>query len=445
MGVFIAAALLFASCGGGGNGGEEQPTPDGPVTIKVWHSMPSLAEGVIKRMAMEFNESQSQYQVELIFQGSYSDSLNKLIASTAENVPNVIQLSDASTQIMIDSAPITPVQEFIDAEGFDLSDFEPKAISYYTVGDTLYSMPFNLAGPILYYDRGAFEDAGLDPDQPPKTLDEVRAYSEQIVQSAAEGEERTGIALVVSAWYFEQMLAKDGALYVDGENGRDGRATEAMFSAEAGTEIIEWWGGMVADGLAYNAGGDTLDAMFKLASGETAMVIASTAALRGAIAAMTIAGLDVNQYDAAAMPGQDGAGGGIVLGGASFWILSDPPSFEQQGAWEFLKFASSTEQQARWHVDTGYFPSRVSSLSEPIVVEAWKQFPQFEVALQQLHDSPDTAATRGVLLGPLNEIREEVVKAFERVLAGGADPAEALQDAAEEANEIMDDYNRTAP
>ena len=244
----------------------------------MWHSMPDPAGGSLQRIVDDFNASQELYEVELIFQGGYTDSLNKLINSLGTpNVPNIIQLSDASTQIMIDSGAITPIQRFIDEEDYDLSDFEPKALGFYTIDSVLYSMPFNMSGPILYYYRAAFERAGLDPDDPPSTLEEVRQYSEQLAQ-AGEGGTQYGISLETSAWYFEQMLAKDGALYVDGENGRDGRATEAMFSAEAGTEIIEWWGGMVADGLAYNAGGDTLDAMFKLASGETAMGIASTAA-----------------------------------------------------------------------------------------------------------------------------------------------------------------------
>lgn len=443
----LIAALLLASCGGGGDEGDGQPTPDGPITVTIWHSMPSLAEAVIQRMAKEFNESQSQYQVELVFQGDYFQSLNKLIASIPSgNIPSIIQLSDASTQIMLDSDSVTPVQRFIDAEDFDLSDFEPKALQYYTIGDTLYAMPFNLAGPILYYDRKAFEGAGLDPDQPPSTLEEVREYSELLTQRDDGGNvTRAGIGLVVSAWIFEQMLAMQGSLYVDNDNGRSGRAEQALFASEEAIAILEWWRDIVDDDLAYNAGGDTLDAMLKLASGETAMVIASTGALRGAIAALALTGGDVSQFDAGPMPGPESADGGIVLGGAAFWVLSDPPDYEQQGAWEFLKFASSTEQQARWHVDTGYFPSRISSLDEPNVIAAHEEFPQFRVAFEQLRAAPDNSATRGALLGPFNEIRELVVDAFEQVLAGGADPAEALGAAADAANEVMDDYNRTAP
>jgi sn-glycerol 3-phosphate transport system substrate-binding protein len=175
------------------------------------------------------------------------------------------------------------------------------------------------------------------------------------------------------------------------------------------------------------------------------MAVASTAALRGVIAAATIVGKDPAQYDVAAMPGPEGEGGGIALGGAAFWVLERPSDDIQRGAWEFLKFASGSEQQARWHADTGYFPSRVSSIDDPVAVQAREEFPQFGTALEQLHDSPDTPATAGALVGPFSEVRSVLSQALEQVLAGAKEPDEALEDAAREATGIMKEYNRTAP
>jgi len=251
------------------------------------------------------------------------------------------------------------------------------------------------------------------------------------------------MSLEVSSWVFEEMLAKAGAPLTNNGNGRTGRATEALFAGPEGKAIIEWWDSMVADGLAYNAT-DTVDALLKLASGQVGMSIASTAVLRGAIAALTLAGRDPRQYDAAPMPGPAGPGG-IVVGGASFWILKDRSQEEQQGAWEFLKFVSTPEQQAQWHSDTGYFPSRISAFDLPAAVQARQQFPQFEIALRQVHNSPDTTATDGALIGPFSSVRDKITQAFEQALANAVDPDVALENAAKEANKLMKDYNRTAP
>jgi sn-glycerol 3-phosphate transport system substrate-binding protein len=315
------------------------------------------------------------------------------------------------------------------------------------VDGKLYSMPFNLAGPILYYDKQAFRDAGLDPEKPPATLEEVRAYSEKLTQRDAQGNiTHYGIALAISPWIFEQMLAKQGALYVNGDNGRDGRATEAVFDSEQGKAILRWYEEMARDGYGKSFGTDNASAMLAVAQGQAAMAMESTAALGPAVALISISGQDPARLGTGPLPAPaSDARGGIVLGGASFWLLRSAPDEEQRGAWEFMKFAASPEQQAQWHADTGYFPSRLSAYDLPAAQERERRFPQFLTAVQQLRDSPDTPATQGALLGPFKNVRGLVTDAFERVLSAGADPNKELESAAKEADGVIKDYNRTAP
>ncbi len=444
----FAAALVLASCGGSGGGGNHQtPGNGGPVTITIWHSILSPIDGALRRIAGEFNASQSTYKVEVIYQGSYTDSLNKLISSLdSGNIPTLIQLDDVATQIMIDSGEITPVQQFIDKEHYDLSDFEPKALAYYSQSGTLYSMPFNLSGPILFYDKQDFTDAGLDPEKPPQTLDEVHAAAEKLTKRDASGAvTHHGIALQVSPWFFENMLAKQGALLVNNNNGRDARATEAVFDSPAGDTIITWYRDMVRDGLAYPARDDT-DALLSVAQDRTSMSIGSTAVLSAALALVAVAGQDPHRMGTAPIPApppRAGTQGGAVLGGASMWILKRSSARQQQGAWEFLKFASTPEQQARWYTDTGYFPTRISSYSVASVQQKQQDFPQYRTASDQVRNSPDTPATEGALVGRSNQLRDRVSRAFEQVLGGGGDPAAELHSAAQDATKDMKDYNRT--
>jgi sn-glycerol 3-phosphate transport system substrate-binding protein len=448
--LLVSFGMLLACGGDGGNGNNGTGTPGGVVNVTLWHSMRSPVSGAIDRIVNEFNESQSAYRVEAIYQGSYTESINKLISSIGSgNIPSLIQLDDISTQLMIDSHEITPVQDFIDEESYDLADFDPKALDYYRVDDKLYSLPFNLAGPILYYDRQDFIDAGLDPDDPPRTLEEVRAVAERLVKRNEQGEIiRHGIALQISPWFFEQMLARQGALFVDEENGRAGRARAAVFAGPEGKAIIEWYDEMVDDGLALNSGRRSEDAALAVAQDRASMWIESTAALSAAVALVSLIGEDPARMGTGSMPAPEpaaGQEGGIILGGASFWILRGRPEAEQRGAWEFIKFASSPEQQAQWHVDTGYFPSRLSSYDLPPVVQRQEQFPQFRTAVEQLRASPNNRATQGALLGPFREVRDRVSRAFEEVLSGGADPDAALESAAEAATEAIEEYNRTVP
>ena len=78
------------------------------------------------------------------------------------------------------------------ADKYSFSDFLPRVISYFTVDGTQYAMPFNTSGPVLYYNKKAFTAAGLDPERPPATLDEVRAAAEKLKATGAVSGRRSG-------------------------------------------------------------------------------------------------------------------------------------------------------------------------------------------------------------------------------------------------------------
>lgn len=147
---------------------EAPPAPEPEETVKIdfWHSMGGDLGGVaIPQMADDFNASQSKCFVEPIYQGSYDDALNKLRASLqTQDVPAVMQLYDIGTRLMVDLQMITPVQEFIDKDNYDVSDLEPNVLAYYTVDGKQASMPFNTSTPMLYYNKDMFRAAGLDPE-----------------------------------------------------------------------------------------------------------------------------------------------------------------------------------------------------------------------------------------------------------------------------------------
>ncbi|VTM59961.1 glycerol-3-phosphate ABC transporter [Klebsiella pneumoniae] len=44
----------------------------------------------------------------------------------------------------------------------------------------LLSQPFNSSTPVLYYNKDAFKKAGLDPEQPPKTWQDLAAYTAKL-------------------------------------------------------------------------------------------------------------------------------------------------------------------------------------------------------------------------------------------------------------------------
>ncbi len=422
-----------------------KPAPAGMTKVNWWHSMGGdLGGKAIPKMVDDFNNSQKKCYAEALYQGSYDDGLNKLKAGLLSgDVPSVMQLYDIGTRLMVDLKAATPMQDFVDAEKYDTSDFEPNVLAYYTVDNKLQSMPFNTSGPMLYYNKDAFKAAGLDPEKPPRTWDEVAQYAKKLVVKDSSGKvTQNGVSFAIYGWFFEQFNAVSGAMYADNGNGRDARATKAIFNSPEGVNIVKWWKQMYDDGELGNFGRNTTDTRNAFIAGKTAMIVESTATLRSLLdSSKGKFELGTGFYP---RPNEDAyKNSGTAIGGGSLWIMNARPKEEQQCAWELVKFLSAPEQQAYWHTQSGYYPIRKAAYDLP-ADQAWrKQYPQFQTAIDQLHMAPNNRVTQGGLIGVFPQARQTVEVAIESVLGGKATPQEAIDKAAADVTKAIQQYNMT--
>src|ERR1700737_26506 len=147
--------------------------------IQFWHAMEAALGERVNDIAAQFNASQSDYKIVPAFKGSYDQTLAAGIAAyRSGNAPAILQVYEVGTATMMQATKaIVPVSEVFKQAGVPLAEKAcvPPIASYYSDAKTghLVSMPFNSSTPVLYYNKDAFKKAGLDPNQPPKTWDEV--------------------------------------------------------------------------------------------------------------------------------------------------------------------------------------------------------------------------------------------------------------------------------
>jgi sn-glycerol 3-phosphate transport system substrate-binding protein len=446
-------ALALSACGGkegaeeGGTAGQEaRPTAAaGHVSIDFWHSEAAANEATLERLIDRFNASQDEVTVRLLYQGNSDDILLKLLNSLhSGDVPALVDLKEADFQVMVDSGAVTPVQKFIDEEGYDLSDFDQKAIQYYTADDKLYAMPLGIIFPMLFYNKVPLREVGLDPDKPPITIDDVRAYSEKLLKVDSAGNVvRSGIALDLAFAYLENILAEHGDLYVNNNNGRDGRATEAVFNNATARAFFSWWDEMVDSGLAFNVGRNpsAADALMAIASGRAAMAAAWSSTLRSVLDVLE-AGLQGVDLGVGPFPVVPGSTGGPGIFGRALWIMNQRPEAEQRAAWKLARWLAEPEQQAEVFAGTSHLPVRLSAYDEEASRQVLEKYPYYQVAVDLFVGKPSTAAALGPRIGPFSKVHEIVVQALEEMLAGQKDPEQALDDAAERATAELQDYNQ---
>lgn len=408
--------------------------------IKFWHAMSGARyEAITKGIAEGFNKANPNYVLEPLYTGSYDETVTKAIAAVrAGDPPHIVQVFDVGTQTMLDSGAAIPVTELVKPGEINWEDYFPPIINYYTLAGKLHSMPFNSSTAILYYNKDAFKKAGLDPDKPPVTYNDIEEMGRRLLSSGAT---RAALTFGEAAWILEQTFAYHNQLYANNDNGRKGRATQALFNAPFGVEVLSRWKKWVDEKLLVY-GGRAYAGNKAFLAGEVAMILQSTSQLttleRGARSAVGTAFL----------PQIDGKPRGrSVVGGASLWALKGKGRSQQEldAIAKFFKFLSQPEYAAKWHQDTGYFPA--TRTAEKLLRDGgwFQQHPNHETAFKQIQLGPDTPATRGVLLGNFVQIRDITNTAVEKVLIGSLPPQAALDEAAREANKALDEYGRIHP
>ncbi len=435
--ILLVLGLLVTGCGTATNDGAKQGA-SGPVTVTFWHSMGGQPAKTLTAMVEKFNSTHTNIQLKLVYQGSYDDAFNKLKASPDQG-PDLFQVYDIGTRYMIDAGLAAPMQDFIDRDKFDLSQIEPHVVNYYKVGDKLYSMPFNSSMPVLYYNKDLFKAAGLNPDQPPRTFDEVEKAAKALTKKVGD-KTVYGFSQAIYGWFFEQYMARNGALYVNNGNGRDAAATEALVNSPTGAEILTWWKKLIAEGYATNLGRKTADTQNAFGAQQIAMTIDSS----GILPNLTTAAAGKFQIGIAPLPrGNNDANSGPVIGGGSLWILKNKPKAQQEAAWKVVKWFMEPAQVAAWTVGTGYLPINKSAVDQAAYKDFIKKYPAYQAVLDQLHNTPENRVTQGGRIGVFTQARATIENAMEQVVLNKATPQAALDGAAKKITESIQEYNQT--
>ncbi len=395
---------------------------------------------MVEELVDRYNASQDAVVVNATFQGTYDDTYNALLAAfDAGTAPNITQNFDLAAQTMFDTGRLLAAHTLMDAG--DADQFLPAVRDYYSDEDGMVAMAFNSSTPIVYYNADMFAAAGLDEPPPEWNFSQFLEYCEAI--------EASGVDFCVTfgtvGWYFEQILANSGGLYFNENNGRTGRATEVMFNQGQGVEVFDFLTGLIADGHAPNLGNTWTDTDSVFFAEEAAMIFDSTAGARGF---QDNADFEVKT---AFIPHSDSSErNGVVIGGAALWLIDSGDEAENAAAWDFMRFMAAADQQVTWHTGTGYFPVRVDLQGSPPpdLATFWDENPNFVTAIEQLattrttlDDGSPNYAVLGGRAGPFPEIRRIIVEAYSAVLDEGKTAQEALDEAAERANQALADYN----
>jgi sn-glycerol 3-phosphate transport system substrate-binding protein len=403
------------------------PEPEDFVVLRYYY--PVGVAGALAPKMMElvdtFNKEHPDIMVDAIFSGYYLDSFTKAVtAHLSGNPPDVLLCGDTSAWSLMEMDAIIPVDDYIEEAGGDeyWSDF----FDAFQL-DTLYegmriSVPFQKSTPIFYYNKEAFEEVGLDPEDPPENWDELLEYAQKLVKKDASGEvTRWGVEIPIDAWMIQAFAMQNGSTY----SGKDG--TEIYLDDPVTVEAMQFMADLanvyeVAPQYRMYA-----DASADFVAGETAMMYNSTGGLAFVRQSATF------DFGVAFMPGKERRAG--PTGGASLVIFNDIPQSHKDAAWEFVKWMTEPEQTAFWSVASGYLPVRKSTLELEEYKDYLAEVPQAMVGLEQLQFDFTVPATHNG-----RKVFEIVSKAMEEAMYAQGPVEDIMKAAQAEADEALADF-----
>ncbi|XBH21013.1 extracellular solute-binding protein [Jonesiaceae bacterium BS-20] len=426
-----AVAMTLALVGLTACGSEKptnQPKSEGPVTVDFWYSVSGQPADTLVALVDEFNASQDATKVNAIFQGNYADTMAKLTnAVQSGGLPPLLQGGDTFTSYLKDTGLSVSPTEVKNSKGetFDPETLVPYLRDYYTIDDQLRSVPIMASQPVVFYNPEILARAGVSTDSP-ASLPDLFANAAAIHESTST----PGVTFQLNEWFSEVFSAGIGVDYCLVDNGL-GAEPASSFNIASAPQVALWTEvqGLLDSGAMFNVGTDGAAAQTAFANGNAGMVIASTGVIGNLTEAAT--------FDFGIWPLPTSNSGGAVPGGSSVWLLQDGiDETQQQAAADFVHFLASQESQTKVFSETGFLPSNSEALTALLVEAEGTE----KVVLDQLNASQSTTAALGCHSGAMGEMRPGVRSALESI-SGGTVPADALQNAQEQANAALEKYN----
>ncbi len=389
--------------------------------IRLWHGMSGALGTELDRLVTKYNASQKQYRVVSFFQGPYDEVMADDIAlrKGTRRAPHLVQVNESGTADMLKSGSARPLWELLELD----AKYLPAVSAHLSDPEgRLHALPFTGATPVLYYNRDAFRQAGLDPAKVPHSwydMPEILAALVEPGQRCALTTSWPSWVLVenMSAWHNQRFAAQ----------GRLAFNTRLMVRWVA--TLASWH---KAGYFTYSGRRDEAGARF--ASGECAHADLVVGGLCGAAPERP---LRPRRRPASVLrrlrrrPAEHPACrlGALGDGGAS------PAAY--RGIASFFAYLVRPDVQTEWHQRTGDVPLTTEAYELTRKQGFNRLNPTHDIAVRQLLSRP-TEDSAGIRLGGLRYIRGIIDEELESVWSGAKTPLDALNSAVQRGNLMLD-------
>lgn len=388
----------------------------GQQQVKLAFMYPVGVSGDINRlvsaMIASFNAAHSNVQVEAIYAGSYDNTEQKVMTALGVGDPPASWLpinSMLTTFLGMDA--LEDVTALAKADDI-FQDFLPGFLGTCMADNKLYGLPFQCSTPVVYFNKAAFEKAGIKT--PPTNWAELEAAARALTIRQGDTVSQWGLTIGGGwhDWIFESFVRQNGLVFWTKD--------KVMFDAPESLSAMEFWTRMALAKI-MPAASTWESSANDFMAGRTAMLYHSTGSMTNI--------LKSSSFPVGVIPMPRGKHNGSTMGGGPILIAKKQPDAHKRAAWTFARWMTNTANQAQWCVDTGYLAARKSSWETPVLKAHVAKVPESRAAFV-------TAEVAGAFLQVpgYHKVRTYLQSAIDKSLAGQMKPDAALREATAQSN-----------
>ena len=384
-------------------------------------------DALIDELCAQYHEENPNVVVKPVYAGSYADTRTKVQAAIkAGNTPDMAIMFSIDLYSLLAMDAIADMDSFCTTEEDKewLNGFYDGFMMNSRNGDTTYGIPWQRSTIVLYYNKEAFAEAGLDPEKAPATWDELKEYA-KILTKKDGSETRYGIEIPSDGyayWMLQTFCTQQSGFNLMNETG-----TEVYYNDERTAKGLSFWKSLAEDGSMPEGIVAWATTPSDFIEGKTAMMYHTTGNLTNVKNNATF------DFGVAMLPADETYGS--PTGGGNFYIFKGVSEERQQAAFEFIKWMTDNERVAQWSIDTGYVATRPSAYETDRMKAYAEEFPYCLVARDQLEYGYAELSTYNQA-----EVQKAIDDAISYVMTGQSDVVSALDTAQETATNILKAY-----
>lgn len=384
---------------------------------------------IIDGYAADFGAEHKDIVIKPVYAGNYDDTIAKAItAFKAGNAPPLAMLGAIQVFTLIDLDAIVPFDDIASSaeDKAWLGSFFPAFLANGNVQGHTWSIPFQRSTAVLYWNKAAFQEAGLNPDVAPANWDEHLAFAKKLTKKSGDTVSRWGTQIPATAgtyWLYQALVAEAGQQLMNNAGN------ETYFSAPGAIEALEYWGQLAKEGVHAPGVVDWGVTPNDFVAGRTAMMWTTTGNLS------FVKGKAEFPFGVAMLPA--GKKRGSPTGGGNFHIFKTASKAEREAALMFVKWVTQPERAAAWSIATGYVATRPDAWATETMKKYAADFPPAGVARDQLPFAVPELSTHEnqQVTIPLNT-------AIQAALTGTKTAKAALEEAQANAVRVLKPYKR---